>query len=162
MQADRWTAASAGIAFRWLGYDGNLEELRPQFAGDEEAAVVGVPGDAVEDGFRSGAVGSRQQAGEVDPAEDFARSRRDAGDAVGVPDIGVDLAVDVLDLVDVVDGFSAVLHCQAADFLEGCGIEEAQGGGAVAEDEGLAILGEAPAFPVKRKRAQQAEAEAVI
>ena len=56
----------------------------------------------------------RQQAGEVDAAEDFAGRGRDAGDAVGVPDVGVDLAVDELELVELGDGLAVVFDGNAA------------------------------------------------
>ena len=46
--------------------------------------------------------------------------------------------------------------------MEGCGIEEAERCGAVAEDEVFAVLGEAPAFAVVVKGAQKAESGAVV
>ena len=45
-----------------------------------------------------------EDAGEVDPGEDFAGLGGDAGDAVGVPDIGVDFTLDVFELVELGDG----------------------------------------------------------
>ena len=83
--------------------DFDFEELGPELAGDEEAVVRGVVSDAVEHGFRIGDFAGLQQAGEIDPAEDLAGCRRDARDAVGVPDVCVDLAVDVFELVELVD-----------------------------------------------------------
>ena len=48
------------------------KSLGPEFAGDEEAVVRGVVGDAVEHGFGVERSALGQQAGEVDPAEDLA------------------------------------------------------------------------------------------
>jgi len=90
-----------------LGFGRNnldLEELGPEFPGDENAVVRGVVSDAVEDGFGIGAFVVGQQAGKIDPAQHLAGCGRDARDAVGVPDVRVDLAVDVFELVELVTG----------------------------------------------------------
>jgi len=60
----------------------------------------------------------RQQAGEVDEAEDLAGSGIDAGDAVGVPDIGVDIAVNELEFIELVDGMAMVGYSYAAEDFE--------------------------------------------
>ena len=54
----------------WRGRDHlDLEKFGPEFAGDEEAVVHGVLGDAVEHRFGIGDFSGLKQAGEVDPAE---------------------------------------------------------------------------------------------
>ena len=89
----------------WCGRDEfDLEDGGPFFAGDEEEVVLGVVGDAVEDGFVVEVEHGGEEAGEVDPGDDVAVAGRDAGDAVGVPDVGVDLVVDVFEFVEVGDG----------------------------------------------------------
>ena len=54
------------------GDEGYLEDLWPKLAGDEEAIMRWVVGDAVENCFIVGELAARQQAFEVDPAEDAA------------------------------------------------------------------------------------------
>src|ERR1035438_3975863 len=95
-----WQAAPPAppkLAPSFLG-EFDFEEFGPVLAGDEEAVVLGVIGNAVEDiGLEIAGVddvGGGQQAGEVDPSDDFAGLGIDAGDAVGLPDVGVDLAFD--------------------------------------------------------------------
>ena len=63
----------------------------------------GVVSDAVEHGFVVGELAALHQAFEIDPTDDATRSRRDAGDAIGVPDVGVDLAVNVFELIEIGD-----------------------------------------------------------
>ena len=75
----------------------------------------------------------------------------DAGDAVRVPDVGVDLWLavgggDVFELVEVADGGGAIFDEEGAGDVEGVGVAEAQGGGAVGGDELGGGAGDAPAF----------------
>ena len=124
--------------FGFCRNQGDLEYLRPELSGDKEPVVSGVVRDAVEHGFVVGELAARHQAFEIDPADDTARCWRDAGDAIGVPDVGVDFAVDVFEFVEFLDWLAVVFDGDAAGFVEGFGIEEAQGRGAVAEDEDFA------------------------
>src|ERR1035438_5093331 len=82
----------------------DFEELGPAFAGDEEAIVLGVVGDAVEDIGLGRAIGGSEQTAAVDPADDLAGFGVDAGDAVGLPDVGVDFALHPFELVQFDDG----------------------------------------------------------
>ena len=124
----------------------DLEDGGPLFAGDEEAVVLGVVGDAVEDGFGVELEHGGEEAGEVDPGDDVAVAGSDAGDAVGVPDVGVDFAVDVFELVEEGDGCALVGDGDVADFVEVFGVAEAEGGGAVGGDDVGGVVGHAPAF----------------
>ena len=83
--------------------DADLEELGPEFAGDEQMARLGVVGDSVEHGFGIGNLDVFQKARKVDPAEDPSAAGRDAGDAILVPDVGVDLAFNVFEFVEILD-----------------------------------------------------------
>ena len=47
----------------------NLEDIRPEFAGDEEPLVVGIVGNAVQDCTGTTLIHGAEQAGKVDPAE---------------------------------------------------------------------------------------------
>ena len=77
----------------------DFEELGPALAGDEKAIVLGVVGDAVEDIGLRVAIGGSQETAAVDPADDFAGFGVDAGDAFGLPDVGIDFALDPFELV---------------------------------------------------------------
>ena len=68
----------------------------------------------------------RQQAGEIDPADDLAGRRVDARDAVGLPDVGVDLALHPFQFVQFADRPALVGDGDAAGLLERLGIPEAQ------------------------------------
>ena len=65
-----------------------------------------------------------------------------------MPDVGVDLAVNVFELVQLGDRGAAIFDVDVADLAESGGIEEAERRGAVAQDQVLAVLGEPPAFAV--------------
>src|SRR5580658_4459270 len=156
-------AGRVGWTGGWLlGNYFDFKDPGPQLAGYEKPVVRLIVRDAVEDGFRAGPVGIGKQAGEVNPAKDASGSGGDAGDAVGVPDVGVDLAVDELELVELGDGDAVVADGDTAEFVEGFGIEEAERGGAVGEDDAFAVLGEAPALAGIGEGAQQVEGRAVI
>jgi len=78
-----------------------------------------------------------------------------------VPDVGVDFAVDVLELVELVDGFGAVFDDDVAGLGEGVRVAEAEGGGAVAGDEFLSGAGDAPAFAVVVELVHDSQGEAI-
>jgi hypothetical protein len=147
------------------GEDFDLEDEGPLFAGDEEAVVFGVVGDAVEDGFGVGLLVVGEEVGEVDPGDDVAVLGGDAGNAVGVPDVGVDLAAglagDVFELVELVDGSRAFVDGDVAGLGEGVGVAEAEDGGTVAGDELFGGAGDAPAFAVVVELGEGAEGEAI-
>lgn len=55
-----------------------------------------VKGDAVEHRFVVEFLAGREKAGAIDPTQDLSIGRRDACDSIGVPDIGIDFAVNKL------------------------------------------------------------------
>src|SRR5690606_30113417 len=76
---------------------------------------------------------------------------RDPGDPVLVPDVGPDFAVDVLELVQAGDGLAAVAHGDLAHDREAVRIEKLQRRRAVAHDQELAVVREAPALSAVRE-----------
>ena len=98
---------------------------RPQLAGDEQAIAGGVVGDPVQH-VGAGALGRRQQAGQIDPAGDAAVLRRDARDPLGLPDVGEDLPLHVFELVEPLDRAVRVADRDAPGLLQRRGIDEAQ------------------------------------
>ena len=79
-----------------------------------------------------------------------------------MPAIGVDLAFDELKLVELVDAAAMVAHGDGASHGEGIRIHEAKGGGAVAEDEIVAVPSETPTFAVVLEFAEAVEGFAVV
>src|SRR5215471_8973404 len=131
-----------------LRFQPNFKEFWPIFPGKEEAIVRGIVGDAVHDIEVRAEVGGLEHTGEVDDANDFARGGINPHDIIGLPDVGEDLAFDVLQLVEVSDGLAIESDGDGAFDVEGGGIEKAESVGAVAEDKRLAVGGEAPTFAV--------------
>jgi len=123
--------------------------------------ALSVVGDAVEDGFGVNLPVGRQEAGAVDPVDDVAVVEINAGDAVGVPDVGVDDAIDVFELVELIDEGGAVVDDDVAGLGKIGGIAEAKGGGAVAGDEFGGGAGDAPAFAVVVKGGEGLEGGAI-
>ena len=109
-----------------------------------------------------------ENAGEVDPGDDVSVLRGDAGDAVGVPDVGVDLgffltAVGGMYLsslscsMRVGPSWTRMLRVSA----KVVGVAETEGGGAVAGDDLGGGAGHAPALPVVVELGDGAEGGAV-
>ena len=124
--------------------ESHFEDPRPELSRDQEVTGLRVVGDAVEHVHAARSFGGRQQVRHVDPRVHHARLRIDARNPILLPDVGVDRAVDVLHLVDAVDGAIAVADAQAADLGERVGVPEAQRVRAVAHDQPLAVVGQSP------------------
>ena len=65
---------------------------------------------------------------------------------VRLPDVGQNLALDELELVEIPDRRAAVADGHAPGFLERRGIEKPDGGRSVAHDQPRAVVRQAPAF----------------
>ena len=81
---------------------------------------------------------------------------------VGQPDVGPDLAVDVLQFVQAVDRPRVVAHGDATRLLERSRVPEADLGRAVADDEARPVVGDAPALMRVGERLQRRERCRVI
>src|SRR5712691_4817426 len=104
------------LCFLWLlpnHFD--LEKFRPELARHEETVACAVVGDAVENGVAFGVLGLGKQSAQIDPAENTAVSRRDPGDAVGLPDICKDFVANKFQLVELGNRQRAVLDCDSTD-----------------------------------------------
>ncbi len=113
-------------------------------AGHQQGAGLAVVGDAVQD--VRGDQGRRVwiETAHVDPAGDGAGLRREAHDVVGLPHVGEDLALDVLQLVQEADLAKGVVDQHEAVDAEVLGIDEEHGRGAIAHDELPAVGGQSP------------------
>src|SRR5688572_20926075 len=84
----------------------DLEQARPEFAGDKQPIPRRIVSNAVQDSltreWRCGGDLSRlQQILEVDPSDNIAVGRRNSRDPVRVPDVRKDLALYVLEFVEI-------------------------------------------------------------
>ena len=75
----------------------DLEQPGPPLAGDEQAPALGIVGDPVQHAGPTALLRGEQPL-QVDPSEHLAVGRGDAGDAIGLPDVGIDLPLDELEL----------------------------------------------------------------
>src|SRR4030095_901974 len=73
----------------------DLEQLRPELAGDEQPIALRIVGDAVEHAVGRTFAGCEQPA-QVDVPQDTAGRWRYARDVIGGPDVGEHLTFDVL------------------------------------------------------------------
>ena len=94
------TWASQHRRFR---FEFDFEELRPELPGDKKMIVGGIVRNAVQHGLGAAALSAWQKAGEVEESKYISCLRRDAHDAIRMPDVGIYLAVDVLQFIQVVD-----------------------------------------------------------
>src|SRR5207244_6098445 len=92
--------------------------------------------------------GNRRHAGfqfrQIDPAGDLTAIRLNDCDSILRPNVGVDLAIDELELIQIFDSLAAVEHFETAQLDESLGIQESQFRGAVAHDEPAIVMSEAP------------------
>src|SRR5262245_61825345 len=79
-----------------------------------------------------------------------------------MPDIGINLPIEILQLVKTVDGFVGVQNCDGFCDREAAWIQETDAIRAVAEDERLPIVGETPPFTVVLKLADFGEGLSVV
>ena len=79
-----------------------------------------------------------------------------------MPDVRVDLSLDVFELVELVDLRRSVFDDDVSDFLEGVGIAETEGRGAIAGDDLGCGAGHAPALAGVGEALDLSEGEAVI
>src|SRR5947209_138601 len=86
----------------------DLEKFRPELAGHEESVALLVVGDAVQDGFLVRDIAGFEQPRHVNPAVDAPGLWVNAYDAVVVPDVREDFALDVFEFVDLFERASAV------------------------------------------------------
>src|SRR5947209_2718503 len=107
-----------------FGYGRDLEEFRPVFASDEEAVRRGIVGDAVQNIDQGATIHVWQKPGQVDPAEDGAGGGIDTDNLVRLPDIRVDLAVDVFEFIEVGQRNAVVRDADRPYDGEGLRIEE--------------------------------------
>jgi hypothetical protein len=121
-----------------------------------------IVGDPVENVLASVTVRGGEKSLQIDPAQDVPRLGRDPRDPVLLPDVGVDLALDVLELVQVRDRFSLVGHGESPHFAEGARVPVVQGGGAVAHDEAAPVMGHAPALDAVVELLEESESLPVV
>ena len=128
------------------GFESDLVDFGPAFSGDEECLALRIVGDAVEHvvGMSDGFLGV--DAREVECSKDLARSRIDANDAIGLPDVGKNFAFDEFEFVELIDVISSVHNGNFTRDAKAFGVDELELGGAIAHDQMSAIIGEAPAF----------------
>ena len=89
--------------FEPFGEQADFEDTGPEFSGDEQALVYWIVGDAVEHGFGIETIDRAENAGEIDPSNDFSGLRRNTGDAIAVPNIGEELTFDEFQFIQLVD-----------------------------------------------------------
>ncbi len=147
---------------RGCGSQTNFKDAGPKLARHKKPLLQSVVRDPVQDGSGFPAIHGAENTGKVDPARDSAGPRRYARDAVGLPDIREQLAVDHLQLVQLVYRRAAIMNMDATFLLQRSRIQHADISGAVAQKNLTSVIGESPAFPRIGKAAKQVKvAEAV-
>lgn len=125
-------------------------------------AAFGIIGNAVEHRFGVRSFSSRQQVAEVQVAEHLSGLWRDAHDTIGMPDVGIHLATNILQLIQVIDRAAVFGNIDAAYLLKGSRIEKAKRRASVAEYEGVSILRQTPTLAIEMKSPEEPKAELVV
>src|ERR1700739_1521021 len=143
--------------------DFDFEQLWPELSSDEQVIARGGVGDAVEHGAAFVQFAFVDDGAEVDESENFSRVRRDARDVVGLPDVGVDFAVDVFQFVQILDGAAVgVDYLEAANHAKRLRIEKAERRSSVAHDELRGVVRQSPTLALVIEGALQRKAETVV
>src|SRR5439155_23161348 len=87
---------------------------------------------------------------------------RDPGDPVGLPDVREDLAANIFQLVQFVDGGAAISHSDASRLLKGCGVEKMERVTSIAHDEPVLVTCETPPLTRVTKRVLLLETHKVV
>src|SRR5579863_2806945 len=88
-----------------LEWEADLVDVWPEFARDIDEPGGGIEGDPVKYfGAAEFVAGFGGDGVEVEPADDLAGGGVDLEDIVGLPLVGIEIAVDQLQLVDIADG----------------------------------------------------------
>src|SRR5687767_6525906 len=151
-----------GPAVSFSRGDFDFEEPWPQLPGHEQAIPLSVVRDPIENRLGIQSVPGRHQTLEIDPADHASRLRRNPRDAVRMPDVGIHLAPDVLELIQVPDGNAPVGNGDTPDFTKRVGVEEAQSLCTVAADESFWISGQTPTFAAVAQRPTRREACQIV
>src|SRR5688572_3141588 len=133
--------------------DADLEQLRPALPGDEDALLRRVVRDAVQAVLVVAPLAVGEQPPQVDDRDDVARLGIDAQDLVLVPDVGPDLALDPLELVELALRHARGAHAHAAADLQRLRVDEAQLVAARRRDQARAVGRQAPTFAFEGERA---------
>lgn len=143
--------------------DSDLEQLGPEFSGDEKAVALNVIGDTVQDGAFAMEFALVNDALQIDPPQDLPGARGNAHDVVRLPDVGVDFTSYPLELIEVFDWPSRLVRdSQAANGPERIGLQEAQVGAAIAHNQLGRIVSQSPPFTFVGNGSLHGEAEAVV
>ena len=157
-------ARSSGIIF-WRPWTSDLdfEQFWPKLSPNKKPISGRVISNAVKNGARAFKFALVDDSAQVDPPEDLSGARRDANDSLSLPDIGVDLTVDVFQFVQIVDRPAGLIgNMDASCLAKRFRIEKAEIRSSLAHNQVCAIMSQTPSFARVCKRSQQREAEAII
>src|SRR5437660_1248153 len=79
-----------------------------------------------------------------------------------MPDVRINLALDVFQLIEPVNGGGAVLHHHLPGFFEGGGVAEPKCRGAIARNDLIVRVSHTPALAGIEKLFDQTKAEAIV
>ena len=102
-----------------------FKDAGPEFAGDEQALSLGIVSDAVQHRILFNPIDWTQKTGEINPAEHLPVLRGDAGDPIGLPYIGVNLAVHELQFIQFGDRITAIVDLQTLFLFESAAVKDA-------------------------------------
>src|SRR4029077_13139452 len=133
--------------FASRGNNLDLKQLRPQLSGHKQPVARRVVRDAVQYRIWVRQFAPVDQSGQIDPTQYLPCPWRDARDLFAVPDVRVDLIVDVFEFVQLLDRMSSLVgHMNATLLAKILRIEKAQISRSIAQDQLLAVVRQAPAL----------------
>src|SRR5262249_3826030 len=140
----------------------DFEDFWPEFSRHKQTVTGSIVSNTVENGVGVGPFGFWKNAAEIDPAQNSSVNRRNARDAIRLPDVGVDLASYPLQFVQLCNRSGTILHGNPTDFFQRGAIPDADVGGTIAHVNLFAVVGEAPAFAGIVEAAQHPKAGFVV
>src|SRR5260370_9092954 len=121
---------------------------RPLLSRNKQVIIPDVVRYTVEHRFVIDPLLSRKQPSKVDPRDHLPVLRRYTRNPIGVPDVSVDIALDIFEFVELVNKFLSVPDDNVMSLIKGVRAAKAKDCGAVAGDKFVCGASHTPAFAI--------------
>ena len=102
------------------------------------------------------------QPGQIDPLKHRTRCRRNSGNPVGLPYIGIYFSVNIFQFVEIQDRLATICDSNLPYFLECRRIQQVKDRSTIAQNQVLTVMRQPPAFPWVAKGPDEPEAETIV
>src|SRR5689334_18541139 len=129
-------------------FNSDLKQSRPEFAGYIKFVVRLIVGDSIQHGFRILQFTFRHESAQIDPGSHMTILRIDRRDPIFVPDVRIDLAVHVFELVQLVHRSRTVDYVNRLRDFKISWVDEPDLIRTVAQNQRLSVSRKSPTLPL--------------